>query len=38
MEFKTNRVDEANIEIVATLKKENIEKNLIRLLHKQLKL
>lgn len=28
MEFKTNRVDEANIEIVATLKKENIEKKL----------
>lgn len=28
MEFKINRVDEANIEIVATLKKENIEKKL----------
>ncbi|TLT05716.1 trigger factor [Aliarcobacter thereius] len=28
MEFKTNRLDEANIEITATLKKEQIEKNL----------
>ena len=28
MEFKTNRLDEANIEITATLKKEQIDKNL----------
>jgi trigger factor len=28
MEFKANRVDEANVEIKATISKELIEKNL----------